>query len=197
MKKNSFVTRFLFLIPALLAALILALLAAGCGPVKKEGSTPAPTPAPVPAATGLNPRVLEMEKALLAQLEPLPQLNTGDKIGALVITLANPFWVGIKESYEQAARELGVQVEVMAAPTEGDKKSQLETLEAMVAKDYKALIVSPIEPFNLVPGVVKATQRGIKVVNLGPPINKDEVVKNGQDRRPHSCKFRRPGQAGG
>ncbi|NPV89833.1 MAG: substrate-binding domain-containing protein [Firmicutes bacterium] len=85
----------------------------------------------------------------------------------------------MKNGYEEAAKELGVIVEVMAAPTEGDTKSQLETLESMVAKDYKGLILSPIEPFNLVPGVVKANNKGLKVVNLGPPIDKKTVEQAG------------------
>jgi len=98
-------------------------------------------------------------------------MNTGDKIGVLVISLTNPYWVGMRDAYLAVAKDLGVAVDVASAPTEGDTKSQLETLEAMTAKDYKAMILSPIEPFNLVPGVVKANQKGIKVVNLGPPID--------------------------
>ena len=121
----------------------------------------------------------EMEDVLMKQLEPMPKIHTQDKVGVLVITLANPYWVGMKNAYEEAGKQFGVQVEVMAAPTEGDTRSQLETLQAMVAKDYKALILSPIEPFNLVPGVVDANRKGIKVINLGPPINKDSVIKAG------------------
>lgn len=127
----------------------------------------------------VNPKVLEMEEILMSQLQPLPEINTGDKIGALVITLTNPFWVGMKEAYEAAAKELGVEIEVMAAPTENDSKSQLETLLAMTAKDYKALIISPIEPYNLVPGVVQANKNGIKVINLGPGIDTEAVAKEG------------------
>lgn len=123
--------------------------------------------------------MLEMEEILTAQLQPLPETNTGDKIGVLVITLTNPFWVTLKEAYEAAGRELGIEVEVMAAPTENDTKSQLETLQAMIAKDYKALILSPIEPFNLVPGVLQANEKGTKVVNLGPGIDRQAVADIG------------------
>lgn len=126
-----------------------------------------------------NPMLKEIEDALFSQLQPMPDLNQGEKIGALVITLTNPFWVDMKNGYEQAAQELGVNLEVMAAPTENDAKSQLETLDAMVAKDFKALIVSPIEPFNLVPGVVRANERGIPVINLGPHIDIDAVKEAG------------------
>jgi ABC-type sugar transport system substrate-binding protein len=119
------------------------------------------------------------ERILMEQLQPLPELQQGEKIGILVITLANPYWVTLKESYEKAAKELGVNVEVMAAPTENDTKSQLETLQAMVAKDYAGLIVSPIEPYNLVPGVVAANNKGIKIVNLGPGISVDAIKEAG------------------
>ncbi len=124
-------------------------------------------------------KVAAAEKILMDQLQPLPEFNQGEKIGILVITLANPYWATLKESYESAADELGVNVEVMAAPTEGDTKSQLETLMAMTAKDYQGLILSPVEPFNLVPGVVAANKKDIKVVNLGPGIDVNAVKEAG------------------
>jgi ABC-type sugar transport system substrate-binding protein len=165
-----------FIILFLITALMISVI--GCMSTKKEPEK-ANNQQAGNAAGQANPMALEIEKALMQQLEPMPKLNTGDKIGVLVITLANPFWVEMKNGFEAAAKELGVNVEVLAAPTEGDTRSQLETLKAMAAKDYKALILSPIEPFNLVPGVVEASKKGIKIVNLGPPIDKEAVVKAG------------------
>lgn len=158
----------------LLGAFLLSIV--GCG---SNTTTETQTSTPAPNVSVSNDKVAENEKILMDQLQPLPKLQQGEKIGILVITLANPYWVSLKESYERAAKELGVTVEVMAAPTENDTKSQLETLQAMVAKDYKGLIVSPIEPFNLIPGVVAANKKGIKVVNLGPGINVDSLKQAG------------------
>jgi len=158
----------------LLCAFLISIV--GCAS-KQAAETNAPAPkAKAPVADA---KVAEAEKILMDQLQPMPKLQQGEKIGILVITLANPYWVTLKESYEKAGKELGVTVEVMAAPAENDTKSQLETLQAMVAKDYKGLIVSPIEPFNLVPGVVAANTKGIKVVNLGPGINVDAIKQAG------------------
>lgn len=165
-----------------LAMVILAVMmfsVIGCGGSENSQTDSAAENSPKQEQTTTDNKAAECEQMLMDQLQPLPETNTGDKIGILVITLANPYWVGLKDSYELAAKELGVNVEVMAAPNEGDTKSQLETLQAMVAKDYKALILSPIEPFNLVPGVVNAADKGIKVINLGPGINKEEVEKRG------------------
>ncbi len=156
---------------------VFMLTIVGCGNNSNNGNTSDKEKTPVEQVS--DAKVKANEKILMDQLQPLPKLKQGEKIGILVITLANPYWVSLKDSYERAGKELGVNVEVMAAPTEGDTKSQLETLQAMIAKDYKGLIVSPIEPFNLVPGVVNANKKGIKVVNLGPGINVDAVKNAG------------------
>ncbi|MGS0764818.1 sugar ABC transporter substrate-binding protein [Syntrophomonas curvata] len=185
---------------------ILMLSVVGCGNQAENTKNKVNSSMP----PGDDAKVVENEKILMEQLQPLPQLKQGEKIGILVITLANPYWVSLKESYERAAKELGVTVEVMAAPTEGDTKSQLETLQAMVAKDYKGLIVSPIEPFNLVPGVIAANKKGIEIVNLGPGIDVGAVTEAGgkldgritvdfeeQGRKAAQYIVEKAGQAGG
>ncbi len=107
------------------------------------------------AAAKANARVLEIERTLMKQIGGMPKFNGGEKLGALVISLTNPYWVGMKESYIAAAKEYGVGIEVMSAPTEGDKQSQLETLQGMALKNYKAIVLSPIEPSNPLPGILR------------------------------------------
>lgn len=127
----------------------------------------------------VNPKVKEAEEILMSQLEPLPKLGKDTKIGALVISLTNPFWVGMKEAYEAAAAELGITVEVFAGSTEGDKQAQLDALDAMVVKDYNAIILSPIEPFNLQPGILRANENGIPIINLGPGVDVASLEESG------------------
>lgn len=85
----------------------------------------------------------------------------------------------MKESYEAAAKEYGVDIEIMSAPTEGDKQSQLETLQGMALKKYDAIVLSPIEPFNLLPGIIDCNNNDIPVINLGPGVNVDELENMG------------------
>ena len=126
-----------------------------------------------------NARVQDIEKTLMKQIGGMPKLNTGEKYGALVISLTNPFWVTMKDSYIAAANQYGVKIDVMAAPTEGDKQSQLETLNGMVLKNYKGIVLSPIEPFNLLPGIAEANKNKVPVVNLGPGINTEKLKEMG------------------
>lgn len=126
-----------------------------------------------------NARVKEIENTLMKQIGEMPKTGGGEKLGALVISLTNPYWVGMKDAYIAAAGQYGVNIEVMSAPTEGDKQSQLETLNAMALKDYKAIVLSPIEPYNLLPGIIQCNKNGIPVINLGPGINVDSLKEMG------------------
>ena len=167
------------IIALLLVLALVTVSGVGCGQTQSE--TPGEAPEVESANTEgsveqkeelqVNPKVKEAEKVLMSQLEPLPELKKDVKIGALVISLTNPFWVGMKEAYEAAAAELGITVEVFAGSTEGDKQAQLDALDAMVVKDYDAIILSPIEPFNLQPGILRANENGIPIINLGPGVD--------------------------
>ncbi len=101
------------------------------------------------------------------------------RVGVLLKTLANPYWVTMKEGIEAEAPKLGVQVDIYAVPTEGDIKAQAELLETMLRKGYDGLAVAPITPVNLIPGVVKATRMGIPVVNIDEAIDQGELLKQG------------------
>ncbi|NPV89790.1 MAG: hypothetical protein HPY50_03310 [Firmicutes bacterium] len=72
----------------LLAFILLTALAVtlvGCGGKAPEQPAVQTTTAPAPAP--MNAKALEMEKALMNQLQPMPNQKTGDKIGVLVITV--------------------------------------------------------------------------------------------------------------
>lgn len=120
----------------------------------------------------MNPKIKEMETILMNQLDPMPEIGKGENVGVLIISLTNPFWVNMKDKYEKAAENLGITVEVLSAPTEGDTVSQLETLDGMAVKDYDSIILSPIDGNNLIPGIIRANQANIPVINLGPGVNK-------------------------
>lgn len=99
-----------------------------------------------------------------AKLGDIPRPSKPMRIGAVLITLANPYWVSMKEGYENTARELGVQIDIQAAPQENSITAQLDILENMVAKGYDAICAHTITSQNLIPGLVKATKKGLIIV---------------------------------
>ncbi len=113
----------------------------------------------------------EFDAALAEQIGPMPE-NYGDiKVGAVIISLTNPFWANMKECYEAAAADLGVTLDVQTGTTEGDTASQLDVLMTMADMDYDVIIVSPIDGTNLIPGIKKCNDNGVKVINLGPGVD--------------------------
>ena len=130
-------------------------------------------------AADLNPMVAESIQAIESQLGDISKLESGRKIGVLVITLANPYWTEMKKRYEEWAPQMDVAVEILAAPAEGDLKSQLDTLETMVAKKYDAIIVTPMDPYNLIPGILKANEKGIPVICSGPAVDRQALEDAG------------------
>ena len=97
----------------------------------------------------------------------LGEISKPDKqmrIGAVIITESNPFWVSVKEGYQATAKEFGISIDVMAAPQENSVTAQLDLFENMVAKHYNALVAHTITAQNLIPGLVKAAEKGIPVI---------------------------------
>lgn len=117
----------------------------------------------------------EANKTLEEALAPLPDKGTGVKIAAIESTLANSFWQTMQEGYEDAAKEWGVSVDVMATDTETDTQGQLEIMNTLLAKDYAAIAISPLTEQNLIPGIVSANQNKIPVILIGNGVNEEAL----------------------
>lgn len=120
----------------------------------------------------------EFDKSMSEQLgeDPTP---AGEKIGCVIISLTNQFWANMKDCYEEAGEKLGIDVDVQTGTTEGDTQSQLDVLNTMADMGYDAIIVSPIDGTNLIPGIVKCNENGVKVINLGPGVDTEALEEAG------------------
>lgn len=125
-----------------------------------------------------NPMVLSSIAKLEEQLAPLPELTGKERVGVLVTSLSNPYWVTMKERYGEWAEKMGV-VEVMAPATDKDPRAQLDLFEAMIARQYDAIIVTPLDGMNLVPGVLKANEKKVPVVCSGPAVSAEGLAQAG------------------
>lgn len=121
----------------------------------------------------------EFDAAMEEQIGPMPESFGDIKVGAVVISLTNQFWVNMKDFYESAGEELGIPIDVQTGTTEGDTASQLDVLMTMADMDYDVIIVSPIDGTNLIPGIVKCNENGVKVINLGPGVDTEALAEAG------------------
>ena len=84
-----------------------------------------------------NELLKQAEADMLEALAPLPEMGNGEKIGAVAFSMTNPFWVTVQEGYEDAAKEYGVTVDVVASPDEADEQGQADAMTTLLAKDYE------------------------------------------------------------
>ena len=166
---------------SLLLALIMVLSMVACGGETTEDTTTEDTTTEdVGGAEDIVSQLYaEVDAAFATQLGNVPAATGEEKIGAVIISLTNPFWVTIKECYEAAAAELGVTIDVQTGTTEGDTQSQLDVLMTMADMDYDLIIVSPIDGTNLIPGIIKCNENGVKVVNRGPGVDVAALTEAG------------------
>lgn len=99
-----------------------------------------------------------------AMLGDMPRPKPGFRLGVVLVTLSNPYYVSMKNGYENVAKDFGITIDIQAAPQEDSTTAQLNILENMVAKRYDAIAVHTITAHNLIPGLVKAEQKGILTV---------------------------------
>ena len=121
----------------------------------------------------------DVEKRMNEALGELPKSGQGEKIGVLISSTSNEFWGTMKTRYEEAAKELGIEVTVFEADAEDDTQGQLDALNTMVTMDFDAIILSPIDGTNLIPGIVAANNAEIPVINLGPGVDTEALAAGG------------------
>ncbi len=178
------------ILSVLLAVSCMAMVMAGCG--GKEDAPEAETAGREETAeeatdgedetdaqeeeSGAAAMIAGVEEQMNQALGELPETGKGEKIGILISSTSNEFWGTMKTRYEEAAEELGIEVEVFEASAEDDTQGQLDALNTMIPMGFDAIILSPIDGTNLIPGIVAANEEGIPVINLGPGVDMDALA---------------------
>ena len=76
----------------------------------------------------------------------------------------NPFWAAVEAGAKERAKELGVDLVVLAPPQESDVQSQISQIEDQLAKKIDAMALAPTDPNALAPIVDAAKKQGVGVV---------------------------------
>jgi ribose transport system substrate-binding protein len=76
----------------------------------------------------------------------------------------NPFWAAVQAGAEAKAKELGVDIVVVAPPEESDIQGQINLIEDQLTKKIDALAIAPTDPNALKPVIEEARKQGVGVV---------------------------------
>jgi D-allose transport system substrate-binding protein len=101
------------------------------------------------------------------------------KFAIILKTLANPFWVEMKDGIVAEAEKQGYQVDIFAANDEADLQGQTKIFEDALDKGYAGIAFAPLSPVSLIPSVVQANEKGIYIVNLDEKVDMTELKNAG------------------
>ncbi|HEV7564773.1 MAG TPA: substrate-binding domain-containing protein [Microbacteriaceae bacterium] len=104
--------------------------------------------------------------------KPVPPV----RMGVVLNSLDNPFWVAIFEGIRAEAKRLDVQASIRAPATNSDPAGQAAEVRALVARKNDCYAVAPVTATNLV-----AALRGVSrpVVNVNSPIDRAAARRAG------------------
>jgi ribose transport system substrate-binding protein len=93
----------------------------------------------------------------------------------------NPFWAAVERGALEKGKELGVEVIVLAPPTESDVAAQISQIEDQLVKGIKGLVLAPTDPNALAPVVDEAVADGVPVVFIDTKGSNEGITYIGTD----------------
>lgn len=100
----------------------------------------------------------------------------GDKIGMVLSTLNNPFFVSMKEGAEAKAKELGY--ELIVLDSQDDSAKERANVEDLVQKGIKVLIINPTDSDAVANSVQVANDAKIPVITVDRQSNGGEIISH-------------------
>lgn len=101
------------------------------------------------------------------------------EIGLVMKTLTNPFFVEMEKGARRAEKELGISLKVKTAAQETSIEQQIQLVEDLIAAKVDAIVIAPGDSHRLVPALKKASDAGIKIVNIDNRLDPEAVKQAG------------------
>lgn len=102
------------------------------------------------------------------------QKSDSKKIGMVVSTLNNPFFVTLKEGAEAKAKELGY--ELLVVDSQNDSSKELSNVQDLLQKGVSTLIINPVDSDAVESSVSQANDEKIPVITVDRISNGGDVV---------------------
>jgi ribose transport system substrate-binding protein len=101
-------------------------------------------------------------------------MGNGEKVGLVVSTLNNPFFVTLKEGAEAKAEEMNL--ELIVLDSQNDPAKELANMEDLLTQDVSAIMINPTDSDAVVNAIKMANTKGVPVLTLDRGANAGEVA---------------------
>lgn len=98
------------------------------------------------------------------------------KIGLIVSTLNNPFFVDLKTGIENKAKELGYEVVVL--DSQNDPAKEVSNMEDLTVKDVDIVLLNPVDSDSAIASVMIANSSDLPVMTVDRVANGGEVISH-------------------
>lgn len=106
---------------------------------------------------------------------PAPAAQEGaKKVGLVVSTLNNPFFVTLKEGAEAKAKELNVELVVL--DSQDDPAKEMANVEDLITKNVSVILINPTDSDAVGNAVKAANEKKIPVITLDRGANAGDVI---------------------
>lgn len=147
---------------AVLLAMVMVFSMAACGSSSNDGAADTKEETTPEASDESGDDAAADERTA----ENTTDSNSGEKIkvGFVVKSLADQYWILVKAGAEKAAAENNVELTFIAPNSESDVAKQVENIETLVASGVDVLCVAPSNDETVLPALQNAVDAGIKVI---------------------------------
>ena len=102
--------------------------------------------------------------------------NEVKKIGLIVSTLNNPFFVDLKAGVEEKAKELGYEVVVL--DSQNDPAKEVSNMEDISVRDVDIVLLNPVDSDSAIASVMVANNLKLPVITVDRAANGGEVISH-------------------
>lgn len=95
-----------------------------------------------------------------------PEHAAKHRVGLIMKTLTNPFFLEMEKGAREAEKELNIELIVKAATQETSIEQQIQYVEDLTASKVDAIVIAPGDSQTLIPVLKKASDAGVKIVNI-------------------------------
>ena len=106
------------------------------------------------------------------------------EIGLVMKTLTNPFFVEMEKGARRAEKEMGITLKVKTAAQETSIEQQIQLVEDLIAAKVDAIVIAPGDSQRLIPALKKASDAGIKIVNIDNRLDPEAIKLAGMSPVP-------------
>lgn len=110
-----------------------------------------------------------------ASSTPTPPPAPRKRVGLVMKTLTNPFFVEMEKGARRAEKEFGIDLQVKTAAQETSIEQQIQIVDDMIAAKLDAIVIAPGDSQRLVPVLKKAVDSGMKVVNIDNRLDPETI----------------------